>query len=142
MRRNFLFRLRKPAKPTIETLSTMPMKPSCLLSTNVHLRFWVALATHPLISNDRRPTQSLRFTARHLRWLPLVVSDAQKAQRVTLSRQLLRTLEVQRDQASRDIITLDESRFSPTTDHEFIWPRQGEKVSGWSHYTLQSKNSC
>jgi hypothetical protein len=46
----------------------------------------------------RRLTQSLGFVARHLRWVPHALSDAQKGERVNLSRRLLqmRMLEVQR----------------------------------------------
>jgi hypothetical protein len=48
-------------------------------------------------------TQSLGFVARHLRWVPHALSDAQKDERVNLSRQLLRMLEVQRDRAWHDM---------------------------------------
>jgi hypothetical protein len=46
-----------------------------------------------------RVTQSLGFAARHLRWVPHALSDAQKRERVNLSRRLLRMrmLEVRRD---------------------------------------------
>jgi hypothetical protein len=48
--------------------------------------------THlPLTTVYRRLTSSLEFTARHLRWMLHTLSDTQKAQRVTLSRQLLLT---------------------------------------------------
>jgi hypothetical protein len=38
----------------------------------------------------RRLTQSLRFVAHHLRWVPYALSDAQKGERVNLSRRVLR----------------------------------------------------
>jgi hypothetical protein len=73
----------------------------------------------------RSLTQSLGFVARHLRWLPHALSDVQKDQRVNLSRRLLRMrmqmqmqmqmLEVQRDRAWYDIVTLDESWFYLST---------------------------
>jgi hypothetical protein len=49
----------------------------------------------------RHLTQSLGFGARHLRWVPHALSDAQKGERVNLSRRPLRMrmLEVQRDRA-------------------------------------------
>jgi hypothetical protein len=55
----------------------------------------------PLLSTTvyRRPTQSLGFMVHHLRWVPHALSDAQKGERVNLSRRLLRMLEVQRDRA-------------------------------------------
>jgi hypothetical protein len=47
--------------------------------------------THlPSTTVYRRLTQSLRFMARHLRWVPHALSDAQKGERVNLSRRLLR----------------------------------------------------
>jgi hypothetical protein len=56
--------------------------------------------THlPSTTVCRRLTQSLGFVARHLRWMPHALSDAQKGERVNLSRRLLRMLELQRDRA-------------------------------------------
>jgi hypothetical protein len=75
---------------------------------------------HPLI-------QSLGIPAPHLRWVPHALADAQKVQRVNLSRQLLRVLEVQHDRAWRDIVTLDELRFCLTKDDAFISLPQGDK---------------
>jgi hypothetical protein len=77
----------------------------------------------------RRLTQSLRFMARHLRWVPHTLSNAQMVEKANLSRQLLRMLMVQRDRAWYDIITLDESWFYLSTDYEFVWLPRDEKVS-------------
>jgi hypothetical protein len=79
----------------------------------------------PLTTVYCRLTQSLGFTACHLRWLPLVLSDAQKAQRMTPPRQLLRMLEVSHGRVWRDVVTPDESWFCLTTVHEFIWLPHG-----------------
>jgi hypothetical protein len=77
--------------------------------------------THlPSTTVDRRLTQLLGFVARHLPWMPRTLSDAQKGQRIRLSRQRLRMLEVQRDRARHDIVTLDESWFYLSTDYEFV----------------------
>jgi hypothetical protein len=38
-------------------------------------------------------------------------------------------LEVQHDRAWHDIVTLDKSWFDLSTDHEFLWLPQSEKVS-------------
>jgi hypothetical protein len=66
--------------------------------------------THlPSTTVYRRLTQSLGFVAHHLRWVPHVLSDAQKGERVNPSRRLLRMLEVQCNRAWHDIVTLDES---------------------------------
>jgi hypothetical protein len=56
------------------------------------------------------------------------LSDTQKGERVNLSQRLLRMLEVQRDRASHDIVTLDESWFYLSTDYEFFWLPRDEKV--------------
>jgi hypothetical protein len=45
-------------------------------------------------------------------------------------------LEWQHDRAWRGIITLDESWFWLTTDDEFIWLPQGEKVLEREHHML------
>jgi hypothetical protein len=66
-------------------------------------------------------TQSLGFVARHLRWVLHALSDVQKGERVYLSQRLLRMLEIQRDRAWYDIVTLDESWFYLSTDYEFAW---------------------
>jgi hypothetical protein len=66
----------------------------------------------------RRLTNSLEFTARYLRWVPHARSHAQKTPRVELSRQLLRTLRIQCDRAWHDLVTLDESWFYLTMNHE------------------------
>jgi hypothetical protein len=65
--------------------------------------------------------------ARHLRWVPHALPDAQKGERVNLSRRLLRMLEVRRDRAEHDIVTLDGSWFYLSTDYEFVWLPRDEK---------------
>jgi hypothetical protein len=99
--------------------------------------------THlPSTTVYHRLTQSLGFTARHLRWVPHALSDTQKDHRVNLSRRLLRMLEVQRDRTRHDILTLDEPWFYLSTDYEFVWlPRDGRVLEREQH-TIQSKNSC
>jgi hypothetical protein len=89
----------------------------------------------------RRLTQSLGFVARHLRWVTHALSGAQKDERVNLSRRLLRLLEVQRDRPWHEIVTLDESWFSLSTDYEIVWLPQNEKVPEREGHTIQSKNS-
>jgi hypothetical protein len=59
--------------------------------------------------------------------MPHALSDAQKGERVNLSRRLLRMLEVHCDRAWHDIVTLDESWFYLSTDYEFVWLPRDEK---------------
>jgi hypothetical protein len=53
----------------------------------------------PSTTAYRRLIQSLGFAARHFRWVPRALSDAQEGEKVNLSRRLLRKPEVQRDRA-------------------------------------------
>jgi hypothetical protein len=89
----------------------------------------------------RRLAQSLGFAACHLRWVPHALSDAQKGERVNLSRRLLRMLEVQRDRGWHDIVTLDESWFYLSTDYELVWLPRDENVPEREPQKIQSKNS-
>jgi hypothetical protein len=96
--------------------------------------------THlPSTTVSGRLTQSLGFVARHLRWVPHGLSDAQKGERVNLSRQLLQMLKVQGDQAWHDIVTLDDFWFYLNTDYEFVWLPRDEKVPERERHTIQSK---
>jgi hypothetical protein len=60
--------------------------------------------------------------------VPHALSDAQKGERANLSRQLLRMLEVQREGAWHDIVTLGESWFYLNTDYKSVWLPRDEKV--------------
>jgi histone-lysine N-methyltransferase SETMAR len=51
----------------------------------------------------------------------------------------LQILQVERDRAWHDIVTLDESWFSLSTDHAFLWRPQGETVPEPERHTVQSK---
>jgi hypothetical protein len=87
----------------------------------------------------RRLTQSLGFVGRHLRWVLHALSDAQKGERVNLSRRLLRMLEVQHDRVWQDIVTLDECWFYLSTDYEFVWLPLNENIPERERQTIQSK---
>jgi hypothetical protein len=54
-------------------------------------------------------TQSLRFTVRHLRWVPHLLTAEQKQIRVVMAIKLLQILSVQSTYQWHDIVTLDES---------------------------------
>jgi hypothetical protein len=76
----------------------------------------------------RRITVSLGFTARHLRWAPHLLLDAQKQERAERGRLLLRQLTSQQRRAWHDIVTLDDSLSYLTISHELIWLPETEKV--------------
>jgi hypothetical protein len=71
--------------------------------------------------------------------VPHTLADAQKGKRVNLPRRLLRILEVQRDPAWHDIVTLDESWPYLSTDYEFVWLPRDEKVPEREQHTIQLK---
>jgi hypothetical protein len=99
--------------------------------------------THlPSTAVYRRLTQLLGSVARHLRWVPHALSDPENGERVDLSWRVLRMLEVQRNGAWHDIVTLNESWFCLNTDHEFVWLPRDEKVSERERHIIESKNSC
>jgi histone-lysine N-methyltransferase SETMAR len=87
----------------------------------------------------RRLTRSLGFTARHLRWVPHSLSDAQKQERVEQTQLLLRKLTSEQRRGWHDIVTLDESWFYLTTQHESIWFPETEKVPERERPMIQSK---
>jgi hypothetical protein len=57
----------------------------------------------------------------HLRWVPQSLMVTQKAEPVTLSKNLLRQFGCIKGRGWQFIITLDESWFYLSTDHEHIW---------------------
>jgi hypothetical protein len=86
----------------------------------------------------RRFSQSVGVVARHLRWVPHVLSDAQNSERVNLSKRLLRILETHRDRAWHDMVTLDKSWFYLSRDYEFLWLLRDEKVPERERHMIQS----
>jgi hypothetical protein len=90
----------------------------------------------------RSLAESLGFVARHLRWVPNALSDAPNGERVNPSRRRLRMLEVQRDRAWHDIVTVNESWFYLSTDYEFVWLPQDEKFPKENDTQFNRKNSC
>jgi hypothetical protein len=99
------------------------------------------LARHTCLSKTtihRHLTLSLGFTVRHLRWMPHHLSNDQKSKRVELSKQLLSILEKQQTRGWYDIITLDESWFYFSTDHEMIWLAPGGTIPEKEKHMIQS----
>jgi hypothetical protein len=61
------------------------------------------------VHRHRHLTQSLRFTVRHLRWVPYFLTPEQKQIRVQMAIELLHVLSVQSTRQWHDILTLDGS---------------------------------
>jgi hypothetical protein len=85
------------------------------------IRELAQLTCIPRSTVHRHLTQSLGFVVKHLRWVSHGRTAAQKAQRVSLSKKLLRELRSIKHHGWQFIITLDESWFYRATDHEQIW---------------------
>jgi hypothetical protein len=92
----------------------------------------------PRSTVHRHLTQSLRFTIRHLRWVPHFLTIEQKALRVQMAGELLGILSIQSRRQWHDIVTLDESWFYWCSDHDLMWLRPGETVPDRERYTIQS----
>jgi hypothetical protein len=54
----------------------------------------------------------------------------------------MQMLQVQRDRAWHDIVTLDESWFYLSKDYEFVWPPRDEKFPKENDTQFNRKNSC
>jgi hypothetical protein len=76
----------------------------CLLRSTVH----------------RHLTQSLRFTVRHLRWAPPLLTAEQKQIRVQVAIELLQVLSVQSTPQWHDIVILDESWINLFSERDLI----------------------
>jgi hypothetical protein len=87
----------------------------------------------------RHLTISLGFVVKHLRGVPHTVTNTEKAQRVTLSNQLLLERRSIKHQGWHFMITLDESRFYFSTDHEQIWLRPDQEPPERVKHTIQDK---
>jgi hypothetical protein len=71
------------------------------------------------------------------RWVPHSLTAAQETEPVTLSIELLRQLRSIEHHGWQFIITLDESWFYISTDHEHIWLRQEEQPPERPRHTIQ-----
>jgi hypothetical protein len=101
---------RRPGRPVthdpVEAIQSM-FTERAFLSCKVlcrHLRIGKAICLR-ILHND------FGLTKFHLRWIPYILLEDQKTERVTCSRQLLATLEQQQPMDFEHIITGDESRF-------------------------------
>jgi hypothetical protein len=82
-------------------------------------------------------TRSLGFLARHLHWIPHVLTEEQNRIRVSNSEQLLAILQEQQASSWRDLVALDESWFYLHTGHERIWLAPGETPPDRQRHTIQ-----
>jgi hypothetical protein len=82
-------------------------------------------------------TQSFGFVVKHFRWVPHTLTPTQKTEHATLSIELLRQLQSIERHGWQFIITLDESMFYLSTDHEQVWLRVEERARERPRHTIQ-----
>jgi hypothetical protein len=87
----------------------------------------------------RHLTQSLRFTARYLRWVPHFLTAEQKQIPVQMAIKLLQVLSVRSTRQWHDIVTLDESWIYLFSEHDLMWTALGEIVFDRERHTVQSR---
>jgi hypothetical protein len=92
----------------------------------------------PRSTVHRHVSHSLRFTIRHLRWVPHFLTAEQKRIRVGRSRELLRVLLVEMAHQWHDIVILEESWIYLYCEHDLMWMAPGEIVPDRERQTLQS----
>jgi hypothetical protein len=92
----------------------------------------------PRSTVHRYLTQSLRFTVRHLRWIPHFLTAEQKHTRVQMAIELLHVLSVQNTRQWHDIVTLGESWIYSFSKHNLMWTAPGEIVIDKERHTIQS----
>jgi hypothetical protein len=90
------------------------------------------------VNRHRRVTQSLRFTVRHLRWVPHFLTGEQKQIRVKMAIELLQVLLVQRTRQWHHVLILDESWVYLFSEHDLMWTAPGEIVVDRQRHTDQS----
>jgi hypothetical protein len=83
-------------------------------------------------------TQLLRFTVRHLRWVPNFLTAEQKQIRVQMAIELLEVLSVQSTRQRHNIITLDESWIYLLCVHDLMLTAPGEFVADRERLSVQS----
>jgi hypothetical protein len=91
----------------------------------------------PATTVYRHLTKSLGFVLEHLRWLPHSLTGPHQAQRLTLSNQLLLELLSIKHQCWYFVITLAESWFYLSTDHEQIWLHADPEQAEPAKHTIQ-----
>jgi histone-lysine N-methyltransferase SETMAR len=90
------------------------------------------------VHRHRNLTRSLRFTVRHLRWVPHVLTVEQKQIRVQMAIELLQVLSVQSTRQWHDIVPSNKSCIYLFSEHDLMWAAAGEIVVDRERHTVQS----
>jgi hypothetical protein len=94
------------------------------------------------VHRHRHLTQSLRFTVRHLRWVPHVLTVEQKQIRVQMAIKLLQVLSVQVTRPWHDIVTLDESWSYLFSEHGLMWTAPEKLLSIGTDTQFNHRSLC
>jgi hypothetical protein len=116
----------------LTALAEFPFSPVRELSRRIRL-------PRSTVHRHRHLMQSLRFTVRHLRWVPHFLTVEQKQIRVQMVIELLQVLSVQSTRQWHDIGTLDESWIYLLSEHDLMWTAPGEIVVDRERHTVQSR---
>jgi hypothetical protein len=92
----------------------------------------------PRSTVHRHLTQLLRFTPRHLRWVPHFLTAEQKRIRVDMASDLLRVVSGQMTHQWHVIMSLNESWVYLYSEHEMMWVSPRETVPNRERQTIQS----
>jgi hypothetical protein len=91
-----------------------------------------------MVHPHRHLRQSLRFTVRHLRWVPHFLTAEQKQIRIQMAIELLHVLSVQSTRQGHEIVTMDESRIYLFSEYDIMWTAPGEILVDRERHTVQS----
>jgi hypothetical protein len=92
------------------------------------VREFLRLTCLPRFTVHRHLTDSLHFRIQHLRWSPRLLTPKQKLIQVNTAGESLLVLSVQGARPWHDLVTLDESWFDLSSQHDLMWTGPGEIV--------------
>jgi hypothetical protein len=90
------------------------------------------------VHRHRHLRQSLRFTARHLGWIPHFLTAEQKQIRVQMAIETLQVLSVQSTRQWHEIVTLDELWIYLFNEYDLMWTAPREIGVDREWHTVQS----
>jgi hypothetical protein len=122
--------LNESDEATLLSLSEKPFASVRQLARRTHL--------HPSTVCDHL-AHKLGFTVRYIRWVPPLLSEADKHTRAQFSFKLFEMLQHQKGRARHDNVTLDEPWFYFTTNLERIWLPEGTEAPERDRITVQPR---
>jgi hypothetical protein len=116
-----------------------------MLARTVHANLLVTLAIEilpratylPSSTVSKRLTNSLAFLVRHLRWVPHLLSKAQRPHGARLSSPLPWVPQVQQQKAWHDVVAFDECWFYSSINDKSVRPRSSQNIAERVPTTVQ-----